>query len=101
MFQRSCNTRISEPRVTSAAEKRLASEAAYAECVRANAVAQGQTGLPRNQSSYTPSGIAPCTWCHDTIINNQYKAQVQAAQGCPQPKVGVRNAPVFVTPKEG
>jgi len=82
-----------------AQQKRACSQQRYWEQVRENAAIQAPRGTIANADNSTPSRIMPCTFNTDSIIANQDKQAVMAAQGVPPPKTGVRNAPVFVCRK--
>ena len=79
---------------TSAAGIRAQSEIPFIRCVNRNL----RRWPLRDPWFYTPSGLEPCTFAFDTIINNQYKRAVLAAQCCPRPRVGVAQAPVWISP---
>lgn len=83
-----------------AQQKRDCSEQRFANQYRANAIAQAPRGTIQDFTNSTPSKIMPCTFNTDSIIANQDKQAVMAAQGIPPPKRGVRNAPVFVCRKQ-
>lgn len=85
--------------VTTSSAKRALQQADYEACVRANLVAQAPSGQPWDQDKSTPSGLNPCTSSYQSIVMNQQKRAVQAAQACPPPSTSVARAPVFSNPK--
>ncbi len=84
---------------TTAKQKRLCKDQEFWECFEANAIAQAPRGTKDDATNWTPSKIMPDTFTFESIVANQDKQNVMAAQSCKPRATGVRNAPVWVLRK--